>query len=85
LRRGHELCSLLSIEGLRALDEDRNDDAERGMHELVDAATEAVFLSNSEIAAFPQRLERAGLFPELCSRFRQIVEERDWRNVDQPD
>jgi hypothetical protein len=79
LRSDHNEGVVRNIEGVRALDEGRIDDARRCFEELLAVAPRIEFLSNPETSMLCDRLRADGLFPELCDQFEAIVKDRDWR------
>lgn len=51
------------------------------MRDLLEAAADAQFISNREVASLPRRLASDGHFPELTAAFDKLVENRDWRKL----
>lgn len=78
-RRDHSECAIWNLQGLRALDEGREEDALAAMAEVVELATSLEYLSNSEVSALPRRLYESGKAPTLTARFMELTKERDWR------
>jgi hypothetical protein len=78
-RSDHAECTVINLEGLRALDEGRRQEAEASMRELLALAPALTFLSNDDVSALPERLRSEGLCADLCDAFDSLVNQRDWR------
>lgn len=78
-RHDHGDCAIWNLQGLRALDEGREDDALAAMREVLGLAPTLQFLSNEEVSSLPRRLFESGKAPELTSQFMDLVKQRDWR------
>jgi hypothetical protein len=79
MTQGHDACAVLNLEGLRALENGRAEDAETAMRRLLDVAQGQPFLSNDETSALPKRLRAAGISADLCDAFDDLVKRLDWR------
>jgi hypothetical protein len=78
-RRDHDACAIMNLEGMRALDDGRFDEAERIMHQVVEIAASVTFLSNAEVSVLAKRLRAEGRALALCDQFDTITQQRDWR------
>jgi hypothetical protein len=81
LVRGHSRCAVLSLEGLRALDEGRVKDSEQAMQSLLELSVGEPFLSNDDVAGFPKRMRAERVRLDLCDAFDALVKKNDWRRL----
>lgn len=81
LRRDHDECAIINLEGLRALDEGRIVEAEAAMQRLLELAPGQQFISNDDTSALPKRLRADGIAITACDAFDALVTRQDWRRL----
>jgi hypothetical protein len=85
LRRDYMHAALLNMDGNRALDEQRYNDEEQVLKELVEIAPTVEFLSNAATSGFVDRMRSEGRAISLCNEFDEIKKKFDWRLLDRDD
>lgn len=69
----------MNLEGIRALDEGRFEDAERIFDDVLALAPSLEFLSNPEVSSLAKRMRAEGRALAVCDEFDAITKKRDWR------